>query len=102
MQKPLGFGSILLEQVFANQHLHEFIPVNFTNHASGVIIVCNIGGIFCQQIPYDLVDWVIAFLRQGIKHAPENTAHIFFVVTGYCEFLGILIRRGFYLLGRRI
>ena len=72
MQKPLGFGSFLLEQVLANQHLHQLVPVDFTNHAPGVVVIGNIGGILRQQIADDLVDGIVAFFRQGLIHSPKN------------------------------
>ena len=63
MQKPLGFGSFLLEQVLANQHLHQLVPVDLADHAPGVVVICDIGGIFGQQVADDLIDGIIAFFR---------------------------------------
>ena len=54
LQKPLGFGSFLLEQILADQNLHQFIPVNLTNHAPGTTIVGDVGRIFGQQVTNDL------------------------------------------------
>ena len=39
LQKPLGFGSFLLEQVLANQHLHQLVPVDLADHAPGVVVI---------------------------------------------------------------
>ena len=62
-QKPLGFGSFLLEQVFPNQHLHQLVPVNLADHTPGTVVIGDIGGIFRQQLADDLVNGILALLR---------------------------------------
>ena len=99
MAKASWLGLFFVEQILADKHLHQLVPVDFADHAAGVVVIGDVGGILGQKIAYNLVDGVVALLRQGIKHAAENTAHIFFIIAGNCEFLRILIRHGLYLPG---
>ena len=94
LQKPLGFGSFFLEQILLDQDLHQLIPVDLADAAAGVVVIGDVGGVFGQKIADDLVDGIITFLGQGIKHTPEDPAHVLFVVAGYCEFQGIFSRHG--------
>ena len=94
MQKPLGFGSFLLEQVLANQHLHQLVPVDLADHAPGVVVIRDIGGILGQQVADDLVDGIIAFFGQGFIHTPKDSAHIFPIVVWYSELLRIFFGHG--------
>ena len=100
-QKPLGWGSFVFEQVFPYQNLHQLVPVDLADAAAGIVVVGDVGGVFGQKIANDLVDGIITFLGQGIKHTPEDPAHVLLVIAGYCEFLSILIRHGLYLLEKR-
>ena len=58
---PLVSLSFVSEQILTNQCLHQFVPVDFTNQAPGIIVVCDVGGVLSQQIADDLVDGVVAF-----------------------------------------
>ena len=89
---------LLVEQIFPNKGLHRLVPVDLADHRAGVVIVGDVGGIFCQEISYDLIDRVIAFFGQSLVHTTENTAHILFVVAGYGELQGGFIRHGLSLL----
>ena len=102
MQKPLGFGSFLLEQVLANQHLHQLVPVDLADHAPGAAVVGDIGGVLGEEIPHDLVDGIVAFFVQGIEHTTEDVPHILFVIAGDCKGQGVGIRHGLSLLIRKI
>ena len=98
-QKPLGWmGLILIEKVLANQHLHQLVPIDLTDHGTGIVVIGDVGGIFSQQIANDLVNGVVAFLIQGIEHTTEKLAHILFIIVGDCKLEGILIRHGLSLL----
>jgi hypothetical protein len=101
--KASWLGSlILLEQILANQRLHQLVPVNLADHAPGVVVIGDIGGVFGQKITYDLIDGVVTLLAQGIEHTPENSAHILFVVAGYGKLQGFTIRHGLSLLKLKI
>ena len=76
---------VLLEQIFAHQRLHQFIPVDLADHTAGIVVVGDVGGILGQQVSNDLVDGIVAFFSQGFVHTTENTAHILFIVAGYGE-----------------
>ena len=86
--------SILIEQVFLDQDLHQFVPVDLADHAAGAAVVGNVGGICGKQIADDLVDGVIALLGQSLINIPEDLAHILFVIAGYGKFQGIFSRHG--------
>ena len=55
-QKPLGVG---LGEILPNQFLQQFVPIQLTDHAAGVVVVRDIGGIFRQQIADDLVNRIV-------------------------------------------
>ena len=97
MQKPLGFGSILFEQILANQHLHQLVPVDLTDHATGIVIIGDIGGILGQQVAHDLIDGIIALFLQSVEHGTQGAAHILFIIAGNGKLNGIF-RHGFDLL----
>ena len=92
------FGLLFLEEIFANQNLHQLIPVDLADHAAGIVVVGDVGGILGQQVSNDLVDGIVAFFGQGFVHTTENTAHILFIVAGYGELQGGFIRHGLSLL----
>ena len=95
-QRPLAGvpKSILGEQLLPDEHLHQLVPVDLADHASGAVVVGNIGGILSQQVSDDLIDGVVAFFCQGLIHTPKNPAHIIAIVIWYCKFLRILIGHG--------
>ena len=72
-------GSILGEQIFPNQDLHQLVPVDLADQTAGIAVIGDIGGIFRQKVPDDLVNGVVAFLGKGVEHIPENAAHTLFV-----------------------
>ena len=85
-------------QIAAYQFLQQLIPVQLADHAAGIVVIGDIGGIFRQQIADDLVHGVVAFFLQRVEHSPENAAHILFVIAGNGEFQGAVIRHGIDLL----
>ena len=87
-QKPLG-ALLVGGQVIANQLLHQFVPIQLTDHASGIVVVRDVGRIFCKKVSNDLVDGVVTLLIQSIEHIPDNGSHILFIITGHSEFNGI-------------
>ena len=90
MAKASWLGLVLNRQIIANQLLHQLVPIQLTNHAAGIIVVGNIGGIFCEQVADDLIDGILAFFIQSIEHTMQNTAHILFIIAGNGELDGIL------------
>ena len=92
--KSLPDKLVLLEQITVNQILQKLIAVQLTNHASGIIVVCDICGIFGQKIAYDLVDGIITLFIQSIEHITKNSSHILLIIAGYCKFNGAAFRHG--------
>lgn len=41
------YGLLLIKQITLDQLLEELIPVQLTNHGAGIVIIRNIGGVFC-------------------------------------------------------
>ena len=83
-------GSLLAaEQIVLHQILQQFVAVNLADHAAGIVVIGDIGGVFGEKITYDLVDGVVTFLTQGVEYTPEDAVHILFVVAGYCELNGV-------------
>ena len=83
----------ILEQIALDQRLHQFIPVQLADHAASIIVVGNIGGIFCQQVANDLIDGVLTLFVQGVEHCAQNSRHIFLVIAGNCELNGVFRHR---------
>ena len=90
MAKASWLGLLLDGEIIAHQLLHQFIPIQLVNHAAGIVVVGDIGGIFCEQIADDLIDGIIAFFIQSIEHTMQNPAHILLVITGNSKLDGIL------------
>ena len=80
------FGLLFLEEIFANQNLHQLIPVDLADHAAGVVVVGDIGGILGEQIADNLVDGIITLFVESIEHTAEYPAHIVLIVAGYSKF----------------
>ena len=93
-QKPPSDDLSSFEKVAANQSLHHLVPVQFTNHAAGIVVIGDISGILGEQIANDLVDGVVALFGQGIEHTPERAAHGVLIVAGYCKLDGAVVRQG--------
>jgi hypothetical protein len=87
--KSLLAGLLIFEQIATHQLLQKLIAVELADHTAGIVIVRNIGGIFREDISYDLVDGIVALFIQCVEHSPQNTVHIVFFVTGNCELDGI-------------
>jgi hypothetical protein len=78
-----------LEEIAANQLLHEFVAIQLADQAACVVVTGDVSGVFTEQITNDLVYRVISLLVQSIEHAPKNPTHIFFVITGDGELNGV-------------
>ena len=81
--KASWLGSFFFEQIFPNQTLHQLVPVDLTDHAAGIVVVGDVGGVLGQQVAHDLIDGIVTFLRQGFIHTAENLSHIFIIVRNY-------------------
>ena len=92
-----AYSASVLKKVLAHQRLHQLVPVDLTDHASGVAIIRDVSRVFREQVANDLVYGVVPFLGQGLEHTPEDLAHVLFVI-GDVEGQGILIRHGLQLL----
>ena len=86
--------SVLNGQIVADQFLHQFIPVHLTDHAAGIVVIGDIGGIFREQIADDLIDGIVTFLIQSIEDTTQDPAHILFVIARNSKFNSVLIRHG--------
>jgi len=95
--KSLLAGLLFLEQIFPDQDLHQLITVDTADHAAGIVVIGDVGRIFREQITYDLVDGIVAFLGKGLIHTPEDLAHILIII-GYYKFQGVFFRHGLSLL----
>ena len=78
--------------------INQLVPVQLTDHAAGIVVVGDIGGIFCQQIADDLVDGIVTLLLQSVKYRAQNPTHIVLVIAGNSEFQCVLISHGIDLL----
>ena len=47
-------------QIAADQLLQKLVPIQLADHAAGIVVVGNVGGIFGQQITNDLVDGIVS------------------------------------------
>ena len=84
-------------QIAPNQFLHQLVTIQLADHAAGIVIVGDIGGVLGQQVAHDLIDGVIALFLQSVEDGTKGTAHILFVITGNGKLNGIF-RHGFDLL----
>ena len=92
------YGLLLIKQIALDELLEELVPVQLTNHGAGVVVICNIGGIFGQKVPYDLIDGVVTLFAEGVENRTENPMHVFAVITGDGELNGVVVQHGFLLL----
>ena len=88
--KASWLGSFSDVEIIAHQLLHQLVPVQLTDHAAGIVVVGDIGGIFCEQVADDLIDGIIAFFIQSIEYTTQNPAHIFLVIAGNRKLDGTL------------
>ena len=85
MRQSLPSELILVEQVTVYQILQKLVTIQFADHASGIIVICDISGILSQQITHNLIDGIIALFVQSIEHASQNTSHVLLIIAGYCK-----------------
>ena len=72
-QKPLGWmGLLLIEKVLANQHLHQLVPVDLADHAAGIVVVGDVGGVFGNDVAHQLIDGVVALYQQRVIYRGKN------------------------------
>ena len=90
MAKASWLGSFSDGEIIAHQLLHQLVPVQLTDHAAGIVVVGDIGGIFCEQLTDDLIDGIIAFFIQSIEYTTQNAAHIFLIVAGNSKLDGAI------------
>ena len=81
--KPL---SISIEKVMPNQLLKKLVTVELADEAASIIMIGDIGGILREDVAYDLIDGVVAFLCQAMINLSENLLHFFGVVYGNSKF----------------
>jgi hypothetical protein len=79
-----------------HQILQKLITIDFADHASGIIIVGDVCGILSKKIANNLINGIIALFVQSIENTPENTVHIFLLITGNSEFdcISGIVRHG--------
>ena len=74
----------LLFEIFAYQHLQQFITIDFTNHRTCVIVIGNVGGILGEDVTNNLIDGIISLLLQSLIDGGEDQADLGIFV--YCDF----------------
>jgi hypothetical protein len=83
-----------LKQIAVNQILEQLITVQLANHTSCIVVVSDVGGVFCQKITNNLVNGIITLFIQSIEHIPKNSSHILLIIAGDCKFNGTAFRHG--------
>ena len=95
----VGQGQLLAaEEIVLHQFLQQLVSIQLADHAAGIVVVGDIGGIFRKQITDDLINGIVTFFLQGVEHRAQDPAHAIPVVAGDCEFLCALVRHDFDLL----
>ena len=57
---------VLFTQIRFNKHLKKLVSVDVADKTSCVVVCCYVGGILGEDIAYDLVDGIIAFLTKSV------------------------------------
>ena len=81
-----------VEQIMTNQLLQELVAVELADEAASVIVIRDIGRILGEKIADDLVDGIVALLRQGAVDLGENPLHFVRIVRRYGEFNGVVVQ----------
>lgn len=64
-----------VRKIVSNQLLKQFIPVQFADQCTGVVMICNISGIFRKNVSYDLVDRIVTFFPKGVIDRSQDLFH---------------------------
>ena len=89
-EAPFASGSV--KQVMPDQLLQEFVAVELADEAASVIVIRDIGRVFGEKIADDLVDGVVAPLRQRTVDSSQCLLHFLGVVCRHGEFYGVVIQ----------
>jgi len=81
----------LLMEIFTHQNLEQLIAVDLADERAGLIMVGDIGGIFGQDIAYDLVDRVVAFFFKSLIHRQKNAMDLSILLLGKIKLAGKLV-----------
>ena len=74
-------GKLLGVQVRTHQSLEQFVPVDFPDQASGIVVGGDVGGVLREDISHDLIDRIISFFVQClIDFSQYLTDLLFFFV----------------------
>ena len=77
-------------QIAPHQFLQQLITIQLADHAAGIVVIGDIGGILRQKITNDLIDGIIALFAQRFEDRTQGALHILFFVAGKGEFDGAL------------
>ena len=79
----------LIRQITLYQCTQKLVPVDFADQATGILIIGNVGRIFCEEIAYNLIDRIVTLFTQGVENALKDQPHIFLIIAGDCKFNGM-------------
>jgi hypothetical protein len=74
---------LLLTKILADQHLQQFIPIDFADQGAGVVVVGDIGGVLGKNVSHNLIDGIIALFFQCLIDSGQNLAD--FLILFYCN-----------------
>ena len=72
-------------QIILQEHLQKLVTVDVADHTAGVFVVCDIAGVFGENVSHDLANGIVALFFKGAVDLGEDLLHLTLVVGGYSE-----------------
>ena len=61
-----------VEQIALHQLLEQLVPVQLADHASGTVVIGDVGGVLGEKVAHNLVGGVIALLAQSVVNGAQD------------------------------
>ena len=83
---------VSVKQIVAHELLQELVPVKLADEAACVVVIRDIGRVLREKIADDLVDGIVALLRQGAVDLGQDPLHFLGAFGRHGEFYGVVVQ----------
>lgn len=66
------------------------LAADLADHAPGIVVVGDVGGVLGEKVAHDLVDGVVALLAQSVVNGAKDSTHILLFIAGDGKLDGVV------------
>jgi hypothetical protein len=89
-KSPVIKTILSVEQIALHQLLEQLVPVQLADHASGAVVVGDVGGVLGEKVAHNLIDGIVALLAQSVVNTAKDATHIILFLAGDCKLDGVV------------